>query len=151
MYNANTYSGAWVEKNWIRSIWKPLTQHCTTAESWRDYDECIRRLETVVQQQAITLHRFSLSLWWWTHLLRPSQEEIAPLKLCCLSHITQSSLSSQLSSPTLKCVRSRRILEQNSREGTLCDLQQAVSLALDTGTVNCFRGINETCYISCYN
>lgn len=38
----------------------------------------------MVQQQAITLHRFSLSLWWWTHLLRPSQEEIAPLRLRCL-------------------------------------------------------------------
>ena len=52
----------------------------------------------MVPGQAITLHRLRLSLWWWTHRLRPAQEEMGPLELCSLSipSSTQSSLSNQL-------------------------------------------------------
>ena len=70
-----------------QNIWKPLTQHCRTAESKQNYDKFIRLLETVVQGQAISLHGLSWSLWWWPHLLRPSQIEIAPLKPCCLNPV----------------------------------------------------------------
>lgn len=85
-----------------------------------------------MQGQAITLHRLRLSLWWWTHLLRPSQEKTASLTLCCLNPMKHTEPIIKL---TLRCVRDHQMIEWNSGQDTQCDLQQETSLLLDAGTV----------------
>lgn len=107
-------------------------QQCITAECVHDYDEFMRQQETVVLGQAITLHRLRLSLWWWTHLLHPSQEETASLTLCCLNPIKHTQ---PIIKATLRCAGGHQIIEWNSGQDTQCDLQQKISLLLDTGTV----------------
>ena len=73
----------WLHRNNSQQRPRMLTPRATetphyAAKRQLHYDGFIRRCETLMQRQVISLHGGLLSPWRWTHLLSPSQRSSAP-------------------------------------------------------------------------